>query len=81
MNLNIIPTIECTEVSKPISSSRHSNPPYQLQYFSCCTKCFDYYEERLHGMGIKIIQGETELGKDYPEDIAYNVGRIETCNT
>ena len=29
-------------------------------------------------MGIKVIQGQTELGKDYPEDIAYNVGELET---
>ncbi len=38
---------------------------------------FEYYEEKLYGMGINLIKGDTRLGKAYPKDIAYNVGRME----
>lgn len=77
MNLNIIPTIECKEVSEPISY--HPDiviHPINHNTLVVAPNVFDYYEKKFHGMGIKVIQGQTELGKDYPEDIAYNVGRI-----
>ena len=37
---------------------------------------FDYYDNKLKGLGIKIIKGATYLDKSYPSDIAYNVGRV-----
>lgn len=37
---------------------------------------FDYYVDKLKDMGIKLIKGEKFLESKYPEDIAYNVGRL-----
>lgn len=77
LNLNIIPTIECMEISKPISY--HPDivlHPINHNTLVVAPNVFDYYEEKLYGMGIKIIEGQTKLGKDYPEEVAYNVGRI-----
>lgn len=33
---------------------------------------FDYYKTRLVPYGIKVIKGKSKLGKEYPNDIAYN---------
>lgn len=77
LNLNIIPTIQCKEVSKPISY--HPDivlHPINHNTLIVAPNLFDYFDEKLYGMGIEIIKGEKELNKDYPEDIAYNVGRI-----
>ncbi|MFA7411382.1 MAG: DUF6873 family GME fold protein, partial [Tissierellaceae bacterium] len=37
---------------------------------------YDYYEEKMGKMGIKLIRGEKYLDCKYPDDIAYNVGRL-----
>ncbi len=77
LNLKIIPTIKCTEVSEPISY--HPDiviHPVNHKTLIVAPNVFDYYEEKLYGTGIRIIRGQTKLGKDYPDDIAYNVGRI-----
>lgn len=37
---------------------------------------FDYYKEALKDTSIELIKGEKKLGLEYPDDIAYNVGRI-----
>lgn len=77
MNINIIPTIPCKEVSEPISYHPDITiHPINHNTLIVAPNVFDYYEDKLRGMGIKIIKGETKLGKDYPEDIAYNVGRV-----
>ena len=77
LNINIIPTIACKEVAEPISY--HPDiviHPINHNTLIVAPNVFDYYEDKLHGLGIKIIKGDTELGKEYPMDIAYNVGRI-----
>ena len=77
MGVDIIPTIECIDVSKPISY--HPDivmHPINHHTLMVAPNVSDYYEEKLYGKGIKIIDGQTKLGKNYPEDIAYNVGRI-----
>ena len=77
LGVNIIPTIECKEVSKPVSY--HPDivlHPINHNTLIIAPNVFDYYEEILYGMGIRLIEGETQLGKSYPMDIAYNVGRI-----
>ena len=77
LNLNIIPTIQCKEVSGPISY--HPDivlHPVNHNTLVVAPNVFDYYKEKLGGRGMEIIKGETKLSKDYPGDIAYNVGRI-----
>ena len=77
LGLNIIPTIKCKEVSKPISY--HPDivmHPINYNTLIIAPNVFDYYEELFYGMDIKIIKGDTQLAKNYPMDIAYNVGRI-----
>ncbi|NMB08897.1 MAG: hypothetical protein GX981_10985 [Tissierellia bacterium] len=77
LGLNIIPTIECKQVSKPISY--HPDiviHPINHNTLIIAPNVFDYYEEMLSGMGIRLLKGETNLGENYPMDIAYNVGRI-----
>ncbi len=76
-NLNIIHTIKCKEVADPISY--HPDiviHPINHKRMIVAPNVYEYYEEIFYGMGIEIIKGETKLGKEYPEDIAYNVGRI-----
>lgn len=78
LNLNIIPTIECKEVAKPIAY--HPDivmHPVDHKSLIIAPNVFEYYEEKLYGMGINLIKGDTRLGKAYPKDIAYNVGRME----
>ncbi len=78
LNLNIIPTIECKEVDYPISY--HPDiviHPIDHKTLIIAPNVFEYYEGKLYGLGINLIKGETELGKTYPEDVAYNVGRME----
>ncbi len=78
LNLKIIPTIPCKDIAEPVSYHPdmvlHPINHYTLMV---APNVFDYYEDKLSGMGIKIIKGETKLTKDYPGNIAYNVGRID----
>lgn len=77
LNINIISTIPCKEVAEPISY--HPDiviHPINYNTLIIAPNVFDYYEDKLYGMGIKIIRGETKLDKEYPKDIAYNVGRV-----
>ena len=77
LGLNIIPTTECKEVSKPIAY--HPDivmHPINHNTLIIAPNVFEYYEEVFYGMGIKLIKGDTQLGNNYPMDIAYNVGRI-----
>ncbi|NLJ97909.1 MAG: hypothetical protein GX320_01395 [Tissierellia bacterium] len=77
LNLNVVPTIKCIGVPEPISY--HPDiviHPINHNTLVIAPNVFDYYEEKLWGMGIKMIRGETELGKNYPDHVAYNVGRV-----
>ncbi|GMG96917.1 DUF6873 family GME fold protein [Tepidimicrobium xylanilyticum] len=77
LGLNIIPTIPCKDIAEPISY--HPDMvihPINHNTLIIAPNVFDYYEDKLSRLGIKIIKGETKLTKDYPGDIAYNVGRI-----
>lgn len=78
LKLNIIPTISCKDVASPISY--HPDivmHPVDHNTLIIAPNVFEYYEEKLYGMGINLIKGETKLGKAYPMDIAYNVGRMD----
>ena len=77
LNLKVIKTMKCEEVDESISY--HPDivmHPLNHRTLVIAPNVFDYYEEKLHGMGIKLIKGEKTLSMQYPDDIAYNVGRL-----
>ena len=77
LNLKIIKTIKCNDVDDSIAY--HPDiviHPVNHDTIVIAPNVFDYYEDKLSGMGINIIKGEKILGSKYPEDIAYNVGRL-----
>lgn len=77
LNFKIIKTIECKEVDKSIAY--HPDiviHPLNHNTLLIAPNVFDYYEEKLAGKGIKLIKGEKKLESLYPNNIAYNVGRL-----
>ncbi|HLR35395.1 MAG TPA: hypothetical protein VK071_08745 [Tissierellales bacterium] len=77
MKLKVILTTKCEEVAEPISY--HPDivmHPVDHSTLVIAPNVFDYYEDKLYGMGIKLIRGEKYLGEEYPNNIAYNVGRV-----
>ncbi len=77
LNIRVIPTIPCKEVSEPISY--HPDivlHPINYNTIVVAPNVYEYYSDALSKTGIKIVKGEKKLNKDYPDDIAYNVGRI-----
>lgn len=74
----IIPTIKCKDVDDSISF--HPDivmHPINHDTLIVAPNVFDYYDEKLKGMGIKLIKGTTNLNREYPLDIAYNIGRVD----
>ncbi|WP_077367175.1 DUF6873 family GME fold protein [Anaerosalibacter sp. Marseille-P3206] len=77
LNINIIKTIKCDDVLEPISY--HPDivmHPIDYNTMIVAPNVFDYYEEKLTKQGINVIKGEKYLSSKYPDDIAYNVGRV-----
>lgn len=77
MDLKVILTTKCKEVAEPISY--HPDivmHPINHNTLVIAPNVFDYYEDKLSGMGIDLIIGEKYLSKEYPNNIAYNVGRV-----
>lgn len=77
LNLKIIKTIECKEVDESISY--HPDlvmHPVNHNTMVVAPNVFDYYEDKLGNMGINLIKGETYLNCKYPDNVAYNVGRL-----
>lgn len=76
-NIKVIKTIECKEVDKSIAY--HPDivlHPINYKTLIIAPNIFPYYKEKLRGLNLNLIEGEKELSCKYPEDIAYNVGRI-----
>lgn len=77
-NLKIIKTIKCDEVHESIAY--HPDiviHPINHNSLVIAPNVFEYYEHIMKDMGIILIKGEKHLSSKYPEDIAYNVGRLE----
>ncbi len=73
----IIPTIKCNDVDDSISF--HPDiviHPINHDTLIIAPSVFDYYDEKLNGLGIKLIKGTNYLNREYPLNIAYNIGRI-----
>ena len=78
MNLRTIKTIKCNEVHESISY--HPDiviHPINHTTLIIAPNVFEYYQENLSNMGINLIKGEKYLNSKYPDDIAYNVGRLK----
>lgn len=78
LNIKVIKTIKCADVQESISY--HPDivlHPIDHKTLIVAPNVYDYYEESLSNLGIKVIKGETVLKYDYPFDIAYNVGRLK----
>lgn len=77
LNVEVIKTIKCNEVDESISY--HPDiviHPLNHNSLVIAPNVFDYYKDRLHNRGINLIRGEKYLNMQYPQDIAYNVGRL-----
>lgn len=77
LGVKIIKTIKCEEVDESIGY--HPDiviHPINHNTLVIAPNVFDYYVDKLNDMGINLIKGEKFLDSKYPDDIAYNVGRL-----
>lgn len=80
MGIKTIPTIKVNEVHDSISFHPDiAIHPLTYDTLVVAPNVFEYYEEMFYGTGIKLIKGEKRLGSKYPDDIAYNVARLDGC--
>lgn len=78
LGLKVVRTVKCKEVHESISY--HPDivmHPINHNTLMIAPNVFDYYGEKLKKLGIKLIEGEKYLDCKYPDDIAYNVGRLQ----
>lgn len=75
--LRIIKTIKCMEVEESISY--HPDiviHPLNHDTIVVAPNVFDYYYGALSDLGIRVLKGNKKLAGRYPDDIAYNVARL-----
>lgn len=78
LNITVVKSIKCKEIDSNISY--HPDMvmhPVSYDTLVVAPNVYDYYNKALSPFGIKVIEGETILEKKYPNDIAYNVGRLK----
>lgn len=69
-----LPSVCCRELAEPISCHPDMTLcPVGEGVVVCAPSVFEAYSKTLSPFGIQLVQGEKSLGRDYPEDIAYNV--------
>lgn len=76
-SIKVIKTVKCDDLQDAVNG--HPDMvihPVDEKTFIAAPNVFDYYYGVLKDKGIKVIKGEKTLGRNYPEDIAYNVARI-----
>ena len=73
----IIPSVTCGHIN-PAVSAHPDMALFQLEkkVFICAPECFEEYKRRLTCCGATLICGEKQLGSTYPEDVAYNILKI-----
>lgn len=77
LGVNAIYTCKCDELYESISY--HPDiviHPIDYNKVIVAPNVYDYYNEILPFYGVKVIKGEKKLGRNYPDNIAYNVARI-----
>lgn len=75
--IKVIKTIKCKNVDNSIAY--HPDiviHPIDHNTLIIAPSVFSYYENKLKDFNIKLIKGEKKLKDKYPDDIAYNVGRV-----
>lgn len=50
--------------------------PVTKKLFVASKDTYDYYRNKLISYGIEVIEGENEVGSEYPFDCRYNVARV-----
>lgn len=77
LDLEIIKTIKCKEVHESISYHPDiAIHPVNHNTLVIAPNVFEYYRDNLKNKGINLIKGEKRLDFKYPNNIAYNVGRL-----
>lgn len=77
LGLELVKTIKCENVDESISY--HPDiviHPVNYNTLVIAPNVFNYYKEKLKRYNIKLVCGEKVLKSEYPDDIAYNVGRL-----
>lgn len=77
VGVEVIKTCKCKELYEAISY--HPDivmHPINYKSLVIAPNVYDYYKDIFSFYGIKVIKGERELKRNYPENIAYNVARI-----
>lgn len=77
LNVKVIKSIRCHELQEGVSY--HPDMvihPINHKMVIVAPNVFDYYDELLSNMGIIVLKGERILSSKYPNDIAYNVARL-----
>lgn len=78
LGIKTIPTIKCEDVDESIAY--HPDiviHPLNHKSLVVAPNVYDYYKEVLQAFNLRLIKGEKILGRKYPKDIPYNVGRIK----
>lgn len=77
MGLHVIKTVQCESTYEAVSY--HPDivmHPINERDIVVAPNVFEYYKYVLEPYGFSIIEGELEVGMDYPHNIGYNVGRV-----
>jgi len=77
LKIEAIPSFEMPELSGAVAT----HPDMQIYHLGgkeavCARSAFFYYNRYLEPLGIKLSIGDSEMGSNYPNDIAYNVLRV-----
>ncbi|WDV47315.1 hypothetical protein PV797_06325 [Clostridiaceae bacterium M8S5] len=77
-NIDIIKTVKCNDILEPIAY--HPDMvmhPVNPSTIVVAPNVYNYYKELLKNKPLNIIRGEKVLSRNYPDDIAYNVARVQ----
>ncbi len=77
LDIEVVPTIKCEDVYDSIAY--HPDiviHPINHKTLIIAPNVYDYYKEKLAKFNLKLIKGEKYLKSKYPDNIAYNVGRL-----
>ena len=75
--IEVVKTIKVESVSSKIAF--HPDlvlHPIDLNTLVVAPEVFNFYSQKLKSYGLRVVKGRNRLGRDYPENIKYNVFRI-----
>lgn len=77
MGLYVIKTVQCKSTYEAVSY--HPDVvmhPVNERDIVVAPSMARYYRDKLEPLGLRVIEGELEVGMAYPQNIGYNVGRV-----